>query len=64
MFQSYDVQHVTEATFLRFSLGHFPNNLGEIGDEHGERFHQDVSTVGKGSWEDGTVLCVQNTVGL
>jgi hypothetical protein len=29
--------------FLDFHLNFFPQNLGELSDEHGERFHQDIS---------------------
>jgi hypothetical protein len=30
--------------FLHSHLDFFPPNLGEVSDEHGERFHQDIST--------------------
>jgi hypothetical protein len=29
--------------FLESHLDFFPENLGEVGDEHGERFHQDLT---------------------
>jgi len=31
--------------FLELHLNFFPENLGEVRDEHGERFHQDIMAV-------------------
>jgi hypothetical protein len=31
--------------FLDSHLNFFPQNLGNVSDEHGERFHQDISTM-------------------
>jgi len=39
--------------FLESHLDFFPENLGEVSDEHGERFHQDILAMGKqyqGEW--------------
>jgi hypothetical protein len=39
--------------FLDFHLDFFPENLGAVSDEHGERFHQDISAMEKryqGQW--------------
>jgi len=39
--------------FLDSHLDFFPDNLGAVTDEHGERFHQDISTLEKryqGQW--------------
>jgi hypothetical protein len=39
--------------FLHSHLDFFPANLGDVSDEQGERFHQDISTVEKryqGKW--------------
>ena len=39
--------------FLDAHLDFFPENLGAVSDEHGERFHQDVATMEKryqGKW--------------
>ena len=39
--------------FLESRLDFFPENLGEISDEHGESFHQDIMTMEKqyqGKW--------------
>jgi len=39
--------------FLESHLNFFPENLGEVSDEHGERFHQDIMTMEKqyqGKW--------------
>ncbi|UYV67878.1 K02A2.6-like [Cordylochernes scorpioides] len=33
--------------FLHSHLDFFPDNLGAVSDEHGERFHQDISSVEK-----------------
>ncbi|UYV84383.1 hypothetical protein LAZ67_X001983 [Cordylochernes scorpioides] len=33
--------------FLHSHLDFFPNNLGAVSDEHGERFHQDISSMEK-----------------
>ncbi|UYV83653.1 hypothetical protein LAZ67_23001902 [Cordylochernes scorpioides] len=33
--------------FLHSHLDSFPDNLGAVSDEHGERFHQDISSVEK-----------------
>lgn len=39
--------------FFTFIFTFIPNNLGAVSDEHGERFHQDISTIEKrnqGKW--------------
>lgn len=39
--------------FLHSHLDFFPENLGAVSDEHGERFHQDIATMEKryqGNW--------------
>ena len=39
--------------FLHSHLDFFPPNLGDVSDEHGERFHQDIATMEKryqGRW--------------
>jgi len=33
--------------FLESHLDFFPENLGEVSDEHGERFHQDILAMEK-----------------
>jgi hypothetical protein len=35
--------------FLESHLDFFPENIGRVGDEHGERFHQDIWL-----WKNGT----------
>ena len=38
---------------LHFHLDFFPENLGAVSDEHGERFHQDIAEIKKmyqGKW--------------
>ncbi|UYV82762.1 hypothetical protein LAZ67_22000770 [Cordylochernes scorpioides] len=42
--------------FLHSHLDFFPDNLGAVSDEHGERFHQDISSMEKryqGIWSPG-----------
>ena len=42
-----------EIHFLESHFDFFPENLGEVSDEHGERFHQDIMTMEKqyqGKW--------------
>ena len=34
-------------------LDFFPDNLGAVSDEHGERFHQDISALEKRSRDRG-----------
>ncbi|GBO14317.1 hypothetical protein AVEN_223157-1 [Araneus ventricosus] len=39
--------------FLHSHLEFYPGNLGPVSDEHGERFHQDISNMGaryQGKW--------------
>jgi hypothetical protein len=33
--------------FQQSLLTFIPENLGEVGDEHGERFHQDIMAIEK-----------------
>jgi len=33
--------------FLESQLDFFPENLGEVSDEHGERFHQNIMAMEK-----------------
>jgi len=47
------LQHVTKNTLPSFAFGFFPENCGSVSDEHGERFHQDISSMEKrhqGKW--------------
>jgi len=41
------MQHVTKNTLPSLTFGFFPENCGEVSDEHGERFHQDISSMEK-----------------
>ncbi|GBL65643.1 hypothetical protein AVEN_9036-1, partial [Araneus ventricosus] len=39
--------------FLRSHLEFYPENLGSVGDKHGEQFHQAISNMGaryRGKW--------------
>jgi len=44
--------------FLESHLDFFPENLGAMSDEHGERFHQDIYAMEKryqGMWSPSTL---------
>ena len=41
------MQYESENPFFGVPLGFFPENLGEVGDESGERFHQDILAMEK-----------------
>ena len=50
--------------FLHSHLDFFPEDCGAVSDEHGERFHQDISSMEKryqGKWN---CLCSPTTAGL
>ncbi|CAK9801864.1 hypothetical protein ANTPLA_LOCUS2983 [Anthophora plagiata] len=41
--------------FLQSHLNFFPENLGDVSDEHGERFHQEIKTIERryqGFWDE------------
>ena len=41
--------------FLHSHLNFFPDNLGHVSDEHGERFHQQIKTMERryqGFWDE------------
>ena len=45
--------------FLESHLDFFPENLGEVSDEHSERFHQDIMAMGKryqGKWTSSMLV--------
>jgi hypothetical protein len=44
---SYGMQHETENPLSGVTLGFFPENIGEVSDEHGERFQGDTVAVEK-----------------
>jgi hypothetical protein len=39
--------------FLNAHLDYFPENLGAVSEELGERFHQDIKEMETGTREDG-----------
>lgn len=48
-------KHVIKDPFPAFSLRFFPENLGSMSDEQGERFHQDLKTFEdrhQGYWDE------------
>ena len=42
--QSYGAQYESETPLSGVTLGFFPENIFEVSDEHGERFHQGIMT--------------------
>ncbi|GFN92603.1 hypothetical protein PoB_001910900 [Plakobranchus ocellatus] len=55
--------------FLHNHLDFFPANLGAVSDEHGERFHQDISKMERnyqGRWDPAmlgdSVGCLKETI--
>ena len=44
--------------FLHFHLDLFPKNLGAVSDEHGERFHQEISAFKNHLVKDGMQVCL------
>jgi hypothetical protein len=64
--QCHEVWLVIETPFSAFLFGFFsPENMGAISDEHGERFHQDVSQIKKrDAVENGVQFCRLTTAGV
>jgi hypothetical protein len=48
--------------FLHFHLDYFPENLGDLSEEQGERFHQDVKEVSHSKYL-GTVVNKTDEIG-
>jgi hypothetical protein len=49
--------------FLESHLDIFPENLGEVSDEHGERFHKDIMAIEKryqGKWTSSMLADLMN----
>jgi len=49
--------------FLESHLDFFPENLGEVSDEHGERFHHNITTMESGTKASGPHVCWQIIAG-
>jgi len=65
MFPSYEALRVTKATYSVFSSGLFPSELWEkLAMNTVEGFTKIFPSWKNGLWEDGSVVCVRNTVGL
>jgi hypothetical protein len=41
------LQYVSQSAFPKLPFGFFPPNLGDVSDEQGERFHQDIMEIEK-----------------
>jgi hypothetical protein len=53
LLQSYEAMGCNMIHFLHSNLDFFPQNLGSVSDEHGQRFHQDIAVMQKryqGKW--------------
>ena len=44
-FQALDINMSIKVYFLQSHLDRFPENPGEVSDEQGERFHQDIKVM-------------------
>jgi len=49
--------------YLHSHLDHFHENLGDVSEEQGERFHQDMKEMESGIKEGGAKLCWQTICG-
>ena len=49
--------------FLHFHLNFFPPNLGAVSDEHGERFHQDITKMERTIKANGTLAWWETSSG-
>jgi len=56
--QNYGMQYESENPLSGAHLDFFPENLGEVSDEHGKRLHQDIMAMEKryqGKWTSSTL---------
>jgi len=52
-YKAMECNKILKIHFLESHLNFFPENLGKVSDEHGERFHQGIMTMEKryqGKW--------------
>ena len=47
LFKAMNCNMSLKVQFLHSHLDFLPENLGDVSDEHGERFHQDIVTMEK-----------------
>ena len=57
------MQYESEIHFLESHIDFFPENLGEVSDEHGEIFHQDIWAMEKRYQASGPQVCWQTIDG-
>jgi len=57
------MQYESENPLSGVTLRFFTENLGEVSDEHGERFHQDILAMEKGTKASGPQVCWQAIAG-
>ncbi|GBM21863.1 hypothetical protein AVEN_32851-1 [Araneus ventricosus] len=53
LFQDFGCNMSLKIHFLDFHWNFFPDECGQVSDEHGERFHQNIANMGKqyqGNW--------------
>ncbi|GBN51405.1 hypothetical protein AVEN_64935-1 [Araneus ventricosus] len=58
LFQDFRCNMSLKIHFLDSHLNFYPDNCGQISDEHGECFHQDIANIKKryqGNWSKGNV---------
>jgi hypothetical protein len=51
------MQFESENLISGVKLGFLPENLGEVSDEHSERFYQDIVAIERGTKASGTQVC-------
>ncbi|GBN86114.1 hypothetical protein AVEN_76410-1, partial [Araneus ventricosus] len=63
LFQDLDCTMSLKINFLDSHLNFFSDNCGQVSDEHGERFHQDIANMEKRYQGIGPQQCWLTTVG-
>jgi hypothetical protein len=57
------MQYEFENPLSGVTVGFFPENLGEVSDETGEKFHQDIMNVEKRYQASGPQVCWHTIAG-
>ncbi|GBO19643.1 hypothetical protein AVEN_267265-1 [Araneus ventricosus] len=63
LFQDFGCNMSLKIYFLDSHLNFFPDNCGQVSDEHGERFHPDITNMGKRYQGNRPRQCWLTTVG-
>ncbi|GBN45666.1 hypothetical protein AVEN_147910-1 [Araneus ventricosus] len=64
LFQDFGCNMSLKIHFLDAHLNFFPDNCGQVSDENGERFHQDIANMEKRCQGDWSTAMLDDTVGL